>query len=441
MRWKDTLILRLRSLFRRARVEDELDTELQFHLQEQVEEHVAAGMSVEEARSSALRAIGSLTLIKEQSRDSLGVRLIDVLRQDVRYALRTLRRSPGFAAVVVLSLSLGIGVNTSLFSILDALALRALPVSRPGQLFLLRPDGPRAVPQFSYPHFEQLRDAIRASGGLAAMSRVARMSGVLDGETARQVLMLQLVCGEYFPVLGLMPALGRFLRPDDNLTVGGHPVAVISETMWRRRFAAAPDVVGRGLTVNGSHLTIIGVAPAGFDGVWLESPVDLWVPLVMQANVQYAQNYYNNGGNREEPFLPQKQIRWLDVIGRSRPDTIIVQETLGAAYLRSVNRDADMIGDPTERGLFRQQHLLFEPFAQGLSNLRGRFVPPLYALLGLAGANLRHRLRQCSQPVAGSIRSSTTGDRGAALHRRQSSSSDSTAAHRKRPVGDRVDGL
>src|SRR5204863_427526 len=123
MRWKDTLILRLRSLFRRARVEDELDTELQFHLQEQVEEHVAAG-------------------------------------------------------------------------------------------------------------------------GLAAMSRVGRMSGVLEGETARQVLMLQLVCGEYFPVLGLMPALGRFLRPDDNLTVGGHPVAVISKTMWRRRFAAAPDVVG-----------------------------------------------------------------------------------------------------------------------------------------------------------------------------------------------------
>jgi predicted permease len=144
-------------------------------------------------------------------------------------------------------------------------------------------------------------------------------------------------------------------------------------------------VVGRGITVSGTPLTIVGVAPAGFTGVWLESPVDMWLPLMMQANVQYAQNYYNDGGRREEPFPPQNQIRWLEVIGRSRPATMTTQEALGAAFQRDVSRDADAIGDPTERRLFRQQRLVFEPFAQGVSSLRSRFGPPLFALLAMTG--------------------------------------------------------
>src|SRR5207249_585325 len=160
--------------------------------------------------------------------------------------------------------------------------------------FLLRPEGARAVPQFSYPAFQQIRRAVPEPNDIAAMSRVARMYAVLDGDSPREPTTVQLVSGEYFSVLGLSTDRGRLLAPEDNRTVGGAPVPVISDGLWRRRFGASQAAIGRGLTINGTHLTVIGIAPAGFSGVWLESPVDVWLPLVMQANIHYDQNYYND---------------------------------------------------------------------------------------------------------------------------------------------------
>ena len=379
-------VARVRGTIVGNRRDAELEEELRLHVELATEDERRRAASPEQAGRVARLKAGGVAQTMEALRDQRGLPVVDTLVQDVRYALRACCHNRGFTATVVLSLSLGIGLNSAIFSTLNALMLRVLPVSRPEQLVLLRPAsaGPRAIPQFSFPQFTDLRAATPSSDGLAAMSRVARMFATLDGDGSRQTTALQLISGEYFPVLGLTPALGRLLGPEDNQTLGGHPVAVISDAFWRRRFAGASDVVGRGLTVNGTHLTIVGVAPPGFSGVWLEAPVDLWVPLVMQANVKYPQNYYNNNGDHTLPFTPQKEIRWLDIIGRAAAGVRALQTPLGAVFQQSVQAEAETIGDATVRRLFLQQTLTFVPFAQGLSNLRGQFAPPLYVLLGMA---------------------------------------------------------
>jgi len=307
---------------------------------------------------------------------------IETVAQDVRYAIRVLKFKPLFALSVMLLLALGIGVNTTLFSIVDALMLRTIPVPNSQDLFILRPEGPRAVPQLSYPQFSALRDEI-GSGNIASMSRVARLFGTIDGQD-RQLFGVQLVSGEYFSVLHLLPVQGRLFTANDNLRVGDHPVAVISDRLWRRMFGEARDVVGKVITLQNVPFTIIGIAPPEFAGLWLESPVDVWVPLMMQHNVKYAQNYYNNGGHPREPFVPQERIRWLDIIVRSESPTDSLRERLLIVFLRGLKEEALTIQSETERRLFGQQILTMQTLARGLSGLRGRFGPPLYVMLAMA---------------------------------------------------------
>jgi MacB-like periplasmic core domain len=216
---------------------------------------------------------------------------LERLWQDLRYAARGLRRNPGFALVIVLSLALGIGANTAIFSVLNAVLLRLLPVVHPEQLYSLdiTESRFRAPQRFSYPSVEQMRGA--APDGVATMSRVARMYSRLAGEGEQDITRVQLVSGEYFTLLGLAPARGRLLGPEDNLTIGQHPVAVVSHAFWQRRQGGSPKVLGRSIDLNGAPFTIVGVAPPGFNGLWLESPVDTWIPLMMQAAAHYQQNF------------------------------------------------------------------------------------------------------------------------------------------------------
>ncbi|MBI1898692.1 MAG: ABC transporter permease [Acidobacteria bacterium] len=271
MAWIGRIRSRLAVLFHPGRFDRELEEEMQSHLEMQVEENLETGMDAEEARYAARRRFGNAPLLREASREIWGWISLERLFQDVRYALRFMRRSPGFTTVAMLTLALGIGANTAIFSLLDTILLRALPVRNPGGLvFVQKADRRESVSRFSYPVFRELRDKCGSFSGLFAFTPVngvtVRSSGS-GGSTAEEVAMGQLVSGEFFDVLGVSALMGRVLRPEDDRVQGGHPVAVISYGYWKRRWAQDPSVLGRTLAVDGVDFTIVGVAPPEFFGV------------------------------------------------------------------------------------------------------------------------------------------------------------------------------
>jgi predicted permease len=385
------IVVRLAASFGWRRADADLHAEIQTHLDALADAHARRGMSWHDAKLAARRDFGGVDQMKEQYRDQRALSFVDDFSQDVRYALRTFRKSPGFVTAVALSLATGIGVTSVVFTALNALMLMSLPVRNAGELFHLTPQATNAAAaaaptRFSYEAFTEFRGAAPVPQTVAAMSRVARMYRREDGRRELVTTTVQLVSGEYFPVLGVAPFLGRTLDPADNLTPGAHPVAVMSHAMWTQTFGADPHIVGRTLTVNGRSLTVVGVAPAGFSGVWLESPVDLWVPLMMQHDVRYRQNYSASDSRPLEPWIPQDGIRWLDVIGRRPPDDGgRMAAALKAAYERRLN---DRVANPATRERLRRQGIALQPFSQGFSNVRGNFGLPLYALFGMAAVIL-----------------------------------------------------
>ena len=380
------MLARLKSLWRnlwhRNRVDDDLDREIRAVFDILVDEKTRAGLPAERARRAATIELGREASIAQQVREARTGASIDAVLKDVRYGARMLRANPGFTLVVVLSLAAGIGANSAIFSIANAMLLKTMPIADPDHLYVVRYQSRLPVTQrVSYPFFEQLRGGFPAPDGLAAMSRVARMRLASDGEP--QSASVQLVTGEFFGVLHLAPQVGRVLTPDDNRTLGGHPVVMISDAFWRRRFNAAADAVGRDITFNGVHFTIVGVTPPGFSGVWLESPVDAWIPVMMQADVKYTQNFSAENSDFLQPWIPQNGLRWLDLL--TRADRADGQEAvaLNSVFRPLLLESVDQISDERERALTLDRRLVLEPFGMGFSNLREQFRAPLYALLGM----------------------------------------------------------
>jgi predicted permease len=386
-----SIISRLIATVRTRRRDAELSDEIRVHLEALTEDYVRRGMSLADARAAARREFGGVEQIKESYRDQRGWPFLDGLGQDLRYAVRTLRKNRGFTIVAVLTLALGIGANTAIFSVLNAVMLRSLPVSHPEELMVATYQTPRdTVQRFSFPLFDRLRRAVPSAGQLTAVSRVARMFGMADGDREAETTSVQLVSGEYFSLLGVSSQLGRTLTGEDNRTLGGHPVAVVSDRFWHQHLGTAPDVVGRGLTLNGAHFTIVGVGPRQFAGVWLEAPTDVWIPLVMQAEVHYAQNYssHNAEDDKDRPWVPQEGIEWLQIIGRAGPQTRTqIASQLRPPFQQDLERRVGSWGikDAETRRAILQQQLTFEPFDQGFSNFRRQFGAPLRALLGATG--------------------------------------------------------
>jgi hypothetical protein len=225
---------------------------------------------------------------------------------------------------VVLTLGLGIGANTAVFSLLNAVVLRApLPLSDANELYTVTggpylASGPESA-RLSGPMFEALRGAAPSRVGVAAMSRgVARVYTRSDDERETTPASLQLVSPSFFPVLGVSPVLGRTLPAEAGAAY--EPAAVLSQAYWQRRFGGSPDVVGSTLAINGTAFTVVGVGPRGFAGVWLETPVDIWVPLTLQPALHYSQSFSADGADFTRPWLPQAQIWWLHVVARVPPD-------------------------------------------------------------------------------------------------------------------------
>jgi predicted permease len=290
---------------------------------------------------------------------------MDAILQDLKFGLRTLLKNRGFTAVAILTLALGIGANTAVYSLTDQILLRLLPVRNPDELVVLRMPGPmighvssdidEGAQSFSYPFYKDLRDRNGTFRGLLARFAIS-LSVAGEGHTERADG--ELVSGNYFEVLGVRPALGRLLTPQDDLLPGGHPVAVLSHGYWSRRFGASPAILNQSLLINGHAMTVVGVAQAPFSGVQLGETPDLFIPITMKA--QMTPNW--------DGLLDRKDY-WLQMIGRLKPGVsrVEAEAALQSAVRPLLEQDlAVSKGMSAEkRGRFLAKKILLVPGAQG----------------------------------------------------------------------------
>jgi len=331
----------------------------------------------EELRSIAAMAergeLGNLTIAAEDARAEWGWTRLEHIAQDIRYAARTLAKSPSFTLAAMLSLAIGIGANTALFTVINTLMWKRLPVSDPEHLLTIEQQGQSGITNgFTYQQYELFRDRGQALD-LAAYS-LAELDAGIDGQ-AEPPLDAQLVTGEYFPLLGLRPALGRLLDEGDDRVPMGHPVAVLSHTYWQRRFAGAPTVLGRTITLGGLPFTVVGVTPAEFFGAEVGSSPSLYLPVMMQPALKPM-----NGSLLERPTVLST---WLRLLGRLKPGVPLEQ---AAPRLNALAGTPETEWRPRNKftGQFEDARLVVSSAAAGLSDLRRQFSRPLFVLLGVA---------------------------------------------------------
>jgi putative ABC transport system permease protein len=372
-----------RRYLRRSFWDTERARELESYLEIETDANIARGMAPRDARASAARKLGNVTRIREEIYEMNTLGLLDTAWQDLRYGLRTLGLNRGFALVAILSLALGIGANTAIFQLIDAVRMRTLPVQAPEQLFEVKvgptPHGRTGSfrgrrPQMTLALFEQVRQKQRAFQGLAAWGPT-RFNLSPDGEV-RMIDGLW-VSGSFFDVLAVAAQLGRTLHDaDDRAGCGSTPPAVISDRFWRREFDGDPAVVGRRLSVDGRTVEIVGVTPPGFFGVEVGRPFNVALPVCAEA-------LYNGP---DSATLHQDRW-WLALIGRLRTG---VPEARADSELGALSRGIFEATLPTTyTALDAKDYLAFrlvaEPVATGVSGLRSAYGTPLWLLLGLAG--------------------------------------------------------
>jgi predicted permease len=266
-----------------GRADRDLDRELRAHLDAETEEHQSLGLSAQQARYAARRGFGNTTTIQEETRATWGWMPLERFAQDLRYALRGMRKNPGFTAIAVLSLALGIGGTTAVFSVLDAAVLRPMAVREPGRLVIVRPTirGKRFV--LFNPIFEELRRRQTVLAGMFAVQDGGYWKTTFEGETAPGYVHGSKVSGSYFALLGLSPALGRLLTEADDQIPGTSEssgcAVVLSYAAWTRRFQQDPGVLGRRVVIGETECSIVGVAPAGFESVQPGFAAELWGPM------------------------------------------------------------------------------------------------------------------------------------------------------------------
>ena len=312
---------------------------------------------------------------------------MDRLRHDVRFALRSFAKNPGFTAVVVITLALGIGANAAIFGLLDQILFRLLPVRDAQRLVVLDAPGPfsgrtsnqsETLTPLSQPMYEGIRDHNKVfSGVLAHWPTAVHFSTGPQTETVNT----DLVSGTYFPVLGLLPAAGRLLGPEDDRAPGGHPLVVLGHRFFQARFAGDPQVVGRSVSINGHPMTVVGVAPPGFHGVEVGGASDIFVPLAMQAQVLPTW----------PPTHGDWRSRWLTVMARlgDRVEMDEARASVNVLYAQLLQEDAKTrpVNPRTERtrAAFLEKKLEVLPGGRGTSGLRDQARSPLLVLMGMVG--------------------------------------------------------
>ena len=358
--------------FRKKRLERRLESEIEYHLDRVAQSYVAQGVDPREARRRALLEFGGATQIQEDLRDVHRSRWLADLRQDLAYAARTLRRSPGFLASAVMTLGLGIGANTAIFSLIDALMLRPMPaVPRPTELVqIARQKESCEDCRVSYQLFEYFRDRLSSVSGAFAVMDIKHEITV-DG--VDETVNGDEVSGDFYRVLGLTPAAGRLLGPQDD--AAPTPVAVISYDYWRRRFGLDPAAIGKSFAYATTSLTIVGVEPPGFEGIEPWRTREFTVPLSMSEQMGGGSSWWRHQWN----------ANFLEMMARRKPG--ITMERLNAevaAVFGGWRADkAAAIAQPFERNQFLKERAVALPGLSGLNGLRVDFLKPLSILMGI----------------------------------------------------------
>jgi predicted permease len=362
----------------------ELRAEIQSHLEMAVADRIAGGETPEQAAAGARRELGNLSQIQEATRDVWGARWIEQAAQDVRYALRVFRRNPGFAVVAIVSLALGIGANTALFEVVNAVRLRALPVADPATLVdvhIVDRDGARGnfeswFPSVTQPMWREIQMHRDPFAGLFAWGRAG--FSLSQGGEARTAEGLW-VSGEFFDTLGLSPAAGRLLSPDDDRP-GCAPRAVLGHGLWRRSYSGDPSAVGRTITLDSKPVEIVGVAPASFHGLETGRDFDVVLPLC-------AEPAFSSDGKGR---LNAGTTWWLSVFGRLKPGWTVARASahLAAASPAIFRASLPAAYPPVSVDRYLNFTLAAHPGGAGLSQLREAYGSPLWLLLAIAGVVL-----------------------------------------------------
>jgi predicted permease len=394
---------------RRDKSLEGLEQEIRDHIEIETQDNIARGMFPEDARHAALLKFGNPTLVIEDTRGVWNRRWSDELMQDIRYGLRILRKSPGFTVVAVLTLALGIGASTTIFSLLNAVMLQSIPVRDPQQLVVLRwsaLERPQVIGHssygdcerthwvpssasscsFSYPMFQEIRDHARVFSSVAAFAGPAQLS--LGGNGAASMVSGEIVSGDFFQTLGVPAAIGRTLDPGDEKP-GAEAVVVLSHAYWQGAFGGSSNAIGKSIRLNGVPFTIVGVTDSHFTRLTPGKSQDLWLPLSWAAALQLPWSDEN----------AKSKLWWLAIVGRLAPKVSNLQAKSAATLLfrghvihESLLKAAD---DP---------QLALLPAQQGLVGMRGEVKQPLFILMAVVGILL---LISCAN-VAGLMLSRTS---------------------------------
>lgn len=381
------LIFRLRSLFRRSAVENELDDELQFHVEQQMEKLIRSGLTREEATRQTRLQFGSLGHVKEDCRESRGITFLETAARDIRYAIRQLIRTPAFAITVILTLALGIGANAAIFTLVNAVLLKKLPVSDPASLVRLgdnddccqgsgfRRDGDYAM--FTTDAYEQLKRNLPEFEELAAMQAgsgrpiIARREGAQGG--ARSVPG-EFVSGNYFRTFGLQARAGRLLMDADDIP-GAPMTAVMSYETWQRNYAGDASVVGSTFWVNTKPVTVVGIAPEGFySDRLMVTPPEFYLPIETLPVLGNA------------PYVHDSKTDWLYIIGRIKPGVAMVplQEKVSAQLRQALATDEDFSSEYGKTNLGKVRVVL-TPGGAGIQAMQEWYGSKLHLLMWIAG--------------------------------------------------------
>jgi predicted permease len=382
MSFASELKRRLDMLFHRGEFQSELDEEMRLHLELRRQQQIASGLTPEAAHRSTQQRFGNVTRLKEKSHMAWGWDWLETFLQDAGYGLRSMLRTPAITVVALISLALGIGANTAIFSFLDAVMLRSLPVRNPQQLVKLGAedwdgitDSFACTELYSYPFYRQFQRKNAVFSDTAAIFSIMNdVHGFVDSRQESEMIHVQTVSGTYFQTLGVGAQIGRTLNDADDSSEGDHPVVVISDGFWKRNLGSDPSVLNHTLKLGNTLFEIVGVAPAEFFGTTVGQAPDAWAPLSM------AQLIPPGWGRYKDNFSES-----LYILGRLKPGVTMEQATANVNFLfpQILRSFPDARLSQGNLARLARAHVQLETMARGLSGLRQTYSEPLKILMAI----------------------------------------------------------